>query len=322
MTAVTSPQPTTAGLRSLLRRGGAVWAIVLALVLYLTVVDGGGFWSTGNLAALLAGAVVLGLVSLGEHVVVVSGGIDLSVGSMVTITSLLTAIVINGYPIRTVPVVVGVLVLGALMGAVNGVLVSVADLPPVIVTLGMLYLVSGVAITISPTPDGRVTSALTGFSQSTLGPVPGPFLVFALGIVAVWFLLARTVWGRHVHAVGGDRHAARAAGISTRSVLLKAYVASGVLAGVAGVLLAARSAIGSPTGGEGLELSAITAVVMGGTPLVGGRGSLLGTVGGVILLALITNSITLLQFPATWNDLIRGVVIIAAVAVFVTKRRR
>ncbi|NHA68246.1 ABC transporter permease [Phycicoccus flavus] len=320
MSAATVARPGPS-LSSLVRGGGAVWVVVAVMVVWLSAVRGGGFWSTGNLAALLSGAVVLGLVALGQHIVVLTGGIDLSVGSMVTLTSLLTAVLINGYPIRTVPVVVAIVLIGALMGGINGSLVSIAGLPPFIVTLGMLYLVSGVALTVSPTPDGRVTSALTGFATSTFGPVPAPFLVLLASVVVIWALLTRTAWGRHVFAVGGDQHAARAVGIGTTSVLMRAYVVSGTLAGLAGVLLAARTAIGSPTAGTGLELSAITAVVIGGTSLLGGRGSLLGTMGGVALLSLITNSITLLQFPSTLTDLIRGLIIIAAVAVFVVKRK-
>ncbi|BDI22598.1 ABC transporter permease [Herbiconiux sp. L3-i23] len=304
------------------RRGAAVWFIVAALIIVLSVLRGEGFWSTGNIAALLTSAVVLGLVALGQHTVILSGGIDLSVGSNVTITCLLTAVLIDAYPIRTAPVLIGMLALGALIGLVNGVLVTLLNMPPFIVTLGTFYLVGGAALWISSTPAGQVTSALSDFAFARLGPIPLTFLVLVVAVAALWFLLTRTVWGKAVFAVGGDLHSARAAGISTNRVLIWVYVVSGILAAIGGILLAARSSIGSPTAGAGLELSAITAVVIGGTSLLGGRGTLLGTMGGVLLLSLITNSITLLQFPSTITDLIRGIIIIAAVAVFVAKRRR
>ncbi|MFD1713366.1 ABC transporter permease [Amnibacterium flavum] len=331
MTATLAPSPAPAPsagrtvrdwVATAVRRGAAVWVIVAVLIVVLSVMRGGAFWSTGNIAALLTSAVVLGLVALGQHTVILSGGIDLSVGSMVTITTLLTAVLIDGYPIRTFPVILGMLALGALLGTINGLLVTKLNMPPFIVTLGMLYLVSGAALWISSTPAGQVTSALTEFAFGKLGPIPLSFVVLALAIAIIWFLLNRTVWGKQVFAVGGDLHSARAAGISTNRVLIWVYVTSGLLAAVAGILLAARSSIGSPTAGDGLELSAITVVVIGGTSLLGGRGTLLGTMGGVALLSLITNSITLLQFPSTITDLIRGVIIIAAVAVFVAKRRR
>lgn len=304
------------------RRGAAVWVIVAALVVVLSIMRGAGFWSTGNIAALLTSAVVIGLVSLGQHTVVLSGGIDLSVAATVTVTCLLTAVLIDAYPVRTVPVLIGMLVLGALIGLVNGVLVTILKMPPFIVTLGTAYLVGGAALWISSTPAGQVTSALTDFAFARMGPIPLTFLVLVAAIVVVWFLLNRTAWGKAVFAIGGDPHSARAAGIDSTRVLLWVYIASGLLAAIAGILLAARSSIGSPTAGNGLELSAITAVVIGGTSLLGGRGTILGTIGGVFLLSLITNSITLLQFPSTITDLIRGIIIIAAVAVFVTKPRR
>lgn len=321
LAAPTRPRSASVFLREAVRRGATVWFIVGILLVVLTVMRGGSFWSIGNIAALLTSAVVLGIVALGQHTVVIAGGIDLSIGANVTMTTLLTAVLIDGYPIRTFPVVIGVIALGAAIGLVNGLLVTKAGLPPFIVTLAMLYLVSGAALWVSSTPAGQVTSALTDFAVLRFGPVPAPFLVFLVLLVVVWFLLTRTPWGKHLFAVGGDEQSARFAGLSVGRVQTLAFVLAGALAGVAGVLLAARSAIGSPTAGDGLELSAIAAVVIGGTSLMGGRGRLLGTVGGVALLALITNSITVLQFPSTMTDLIRGVIIIAAVAIFVAKRR-
>jgi ribose transport system permease protein len=138
----------------------------------------------------------------------------------------------------------------------------------------------------------------------------------------VAFALGRTAFGRQLYAVGGDLPAARSNGVPVEKVLVTAYVLAGVLAALAGILLAARATIGSPTAGQGLELSAITVVVLGGTSLLGGRGSLVGTMGGVLLLSLVSSSVTLLQLPATLTELIRGVVILAAAALFVTRVRR
>lgn len=306
----------------LIRRGAAVWIVVLAIVVVLSVLKGSAFWSPPNIAAVLTGTVVLGLVALGQHLVVLTGGIDLSVGSNATLAALLTAVLIDGYPIRSVPVLLGVILLAALVGGLNGWLVARVHLPPFIVTLATFYIVQGAALLVSSRPAGRVTSDLTSFALERIGPFPLSFSVLVISSLLVAFLLYRTVWGRHVFAIGGDPAAARATGINVNRVTIWAYVASGLLAGAAGVLLAARSSIGSPTAGEGLELSAITVVVIGGASLLGGRGSLVGTLGGVLLLTLVTSSMTLLQLPSTWTDLIRGAVIIAAAAIFVTKPRR
>ena len=174
---------------------------------------------------------------------------------------------------------------------------------------------------ISTTPDGRVTSALSDVALRRVGPIPYSFAVLVVAVAVVGWLLRRSVFGRHLFAVGGNPAAARSTGVPVSRVLITAYVLAGMLAAVAGILLAARATVGSPTAGQGLELSAITVVVLGGTSLLGGRGSLVGTLGGVVLLSLVSSSVTLLQLPATLTDLIRGVVILAAAAIFVTRVR-
>ncbi len=304
------------------RSGLAAWAIVALLVLGLTVKDPTGFWAAPNIANVLTATVVLGLAALGQHLVVLTGGIDLSVGSMATLSALLTAIMINGYPIRTVPVVVAMLALGLLVGAGHGLLVARVGLAPFVVTLSTFYLLQGAAFMISTTPTGQVTTALTNIGLRRAGPIPWslPILLLAAGLVGA--VLRSTAFGRHLYAVGGDKAAARANGVPVSRTMVLAYAGGAALAALAGIVLAARATIGSPTAGQGLELSAITVVVVGGTSLLGGRGSLVGTLGGVTLLALVESSFTLLQLPATLTDLIRGIVILAAAAIFVSRTRQ
>jgi ribose transport system permease protein len=303
------------------RSGLAAWMIVALLVLGLTVVDPAGFWSAPNIANVLTAMVVLGLVSLGQNVVVLTGGIDLAVGSTATLGAVLTAILIYGYPVLVLPVVLGVLAIGAVIGLLHGLLVAREGLPPFVVTLATFFVLQGVAFIITTTPAGQVTAAMSSFALERVGPVPLSFSVLVVAALLVGFLLQRTAFGRHVYAVGGDAAAARANGVPVARTLVLAYVLCSALAIAAGVMLAARATIGSPTAGQGLELSAITVVVVGGTSLLGGRGRLIGTLGGVALLALIESSFTLLQLQATLTDLIRGVVILAAAAIFVARRR-
>jgi len=322
-TLTSRPAATPASvLANLVRRGAAIWIVVAIFLVILSITRGGQLWSTGNLAALLTSAVVLGIVALGQYLVVIPGGIDLSIGANVSVTTLLTAMLIDGYPMRTFPVIVGVVLLGGVLGALNGFAVARLQLPPFIVTLATLYIYGGLALWISSVPTGQVTTIMSDFAIGRIGPIPYMFLVLLALIAIVWFLTQRTAWGRHLFASGGDPDAARLAGIRVERTTLWAYTFAGLLAGIAGVLLASRSIIGNPTAGDGFELSAITVVVLGGTSLLGGKGTILGTMGGVALLSLITNSITLLQFPSTVTDLIRGIVIIAAAAIFVAKRRR
>jgi ribose transport system permease protein len=320
--AAVEARPRRFSLADLTRTGAAVWIVVLVAVVALSAADAEGFWAPANIANVLTATVVLGLAALGQHLVVLSGGIDLAVGSTATLSALLTAILLDGYPIRTVPVVLGMLMLGGVIGVFHGVLVARVGLPPFIVTLATLYLIQGAAFVISTTPTGQVTSALSSIALERVGPVPYSFAVLVVALLAVAFVLGRTAFGRQLYAVGGDPAAARSNGVPVAKVLVTAYVLAGVLAALAGILLAARATIGSPTAGQGLELSAITVVVLGGTSLLGGRGSLVGTMGGVLLLSLVSSSVTLLQLPATLTELIRGVVILAAAALFVARVRR
>jgi ribose transport system permease protein len=304
------------------RSGLATWVVVAALVLGLTIDDASGFWTSGNIANVLTAMVVLGLVAVGQNVVVLTGGIDLSVGSNATLTGLLAAIMIDGYPERAFPVVIAVLLIGALIGVGHGLLISRVKLPPFVVTLATFFILQGVAFVITSSPTGQMTQNLSNFALEKTGFFPHAFIVLVVAVALVAFLLYRTALGRNIYAVGGDAEASRSNGVPVSSTLIRAYAICGLLAAAAGIMLAARATIGSPTAGQGLELSAIAAVVIGGSSLTGGRGTLIGTVGGVLLFALIETSFTLLQIEATLNDLIRGIVIIAAAAIFVSRNDR
>jgi ribose transport system permease protein len=317
--AVAGRRPRRLSVAWIARSGLAAWIIVGLLVVGLTVAEPEGFWTARNIANVLTATIVLGLVALGQNLVVLTGGIDLSVGSAASLSALLTAMFIDGYPIRTLPVIVLALLIGALIGAVHGVVTARAGLAPFVVTLATFYLLQGIAFMISTTPKGQVTTALSNFALERVGPLPVALSALAVAVVAVGGLLSWTPFGRHVYAVGGDPDAARANGVPVTRTLIWAYVICSTLAAAAGVMLAARATVGSPTAGQGLELSAITVVVIGGTSLLGGRGTVVGTLGGVLLLALIESSFTLLQLPSTLTDLIRGVVILAAAAIFVRR---
>jgi ribose transport system permease protein len=327
-TAVATTEPARARRRPsfdfarIARSGLATWIVVAALIVGLTIHDAAGFWTTGNIANVLTAMVVLGLVAVGQNVVVLTGGIDLSVGSNATLTGLLAAIMIDGYPERALPVVIAVLLIGALIGVGHGLLVSRVKLPPFVVTLATFFILQGVAFMITSSPTGQVTKNLSNFALEKSGFFPHAFIVLIVAVALVAFLLYRTALGRNIYAVGGDVEASRSNGVPVTRTLVWAYVVCGLLAAAAGIMLAARATIGSPTAGQGLELSAIAAVVIGGSSLTGGRGTLVGTVGGVLLFALIETSFTLLQIEATLNDLIRGLVIIAAAAIFVSRDDR
>ena len=315
----TRPSAARRALAAAGSNGAVVWAVCAVLAVALAVARPAVFLGQENLANLLSQTVVLALVAVGQMFVVLTGGIDLSVGSVATLTAVLTAGLIDGYPIRVMPVLIGVLVVGAVVGAFHGLLVTRARMVPFVVTLGTFYLVQGVAYAYTSTPVGAIPNDLAGFVILTLGPLPVIFLaVLVIAGVLTW-VLARTRFGRHVYATGGDPAIARSAGINTGRITVACYVLCSVLAALAGFVLASKATVGTPSAGSGLELSAITAVVLGGASLFGGRGRLTGTAGGVLLLALVENAFTLMHVSSFYQDLVRGAVIVAAVAVFSRK---
>jgi ribose transport system permease protein len=256
---------------------------------------------------------------MGEMLVILTGGIDLSVGSMATLTAVLTAGLIDGYPIRVAPVLIGVLVIGALTGICHGLLVTKGRMVPFVVTISTFYLLEGLAYAYTSTPVGAIPDDLARFAVLNAGPIPVIFvIVLAIALVLAWGL-SRTRLGRHVYAIGGDPAVARSAGINVTRVTVTCYAICSTLAALAGFMLASKATVGTPSAGSGLELSAITAVVLGGTSMFGGRGKIIGTAGGVLLLALVENTFTLLHVSSFYQDLVRGAVIVAAVAVFARK---
>jgi ribose transport system permease protein len=307
--------------RRLARDGVAAWLVVVVLLAVLVARKGSIFLSTLNVADLLSQMVVLGLVSVGQTYVMITGGIDLSVGSLATLTTVLTAGLIAGHAALTVPVLVLVILIGAAVGLAHGLLVTRARLAPFIVTLASYFLLQGLAFAYTSTPVGSIPAALSSFVYSQIGPIPVIFLIVLVIAAVLSWVLARTRFGVHVYASGGDPAIARSAGIPVGRVVTTCYVVSGVLAAVAGYVLAARANVGTPSAGSGLELNAITAAVIGGTSLLGGRGKIIGTAGGVALLALIENGFTLLSISSFYQELILGAVIVAAVAI-ITQRKR
>jgi len=243
--------------------------------------------------------------------VILTGGIDLSVGGAVALVSVIMAGAVFRSP--TVALLLGVLA-GCAVGMVNGLLVTVGTLSPFIATLAMMAIAKGCALWYS---DGRQT-VMPGEMFQYVGNgsvlnVPFPVVVLVLVAGTAWLVLRFTVYGRHVYAVGSNAKAARAAGIDVQRTTLSVYVICGVLAGIASILITGRLNTGSPKLGELYELDAIAAVIIGGASLFGGRGSVIGTLGGVLILGVINNILNLLGVSAYSQHVAKGVVIALAV---------
>ena len=306
---------------------GVFVALVLTLAIgwVVVTVDGGRLFSVPTTVSLLHVAAGLGLVAVGQTLVIVGGSLDLSVAYVVSLSTLVAAETMAGDDGALLPAIGLTLAVSATIGLVNGLLVTAARINPFIATVGVGLLLKGYLDNGYDGPAGKTAPALVqGLGYQRIGPVPLSFLLLLAVAAAAWFVLARTRFGHHLIAVGGDPEVARLSGVRGSRVLVTAHVLCALCAGLAGVYLASRLGAGAPrVGTEGLyDLESIAAVVLGGTALAGGRGGVVGTVGGVLLLASIDAIFNQLEVDVFFKQVIRGVIIIAAVAVYARRAMR
>ncbi|GAA4620187.1 ABC transporter permease [Actinoallomurus vinaceus] len=290
--------------------GGLVVLLVAVGILTLTSDE---FLTTGNLSNLARQVAIFGIIAVGELLVILTAGIDLSVGSVLGLSGCVTALLL----VRGMPILVALLLgvaLGTVLGAINGLLVTRAKLPPFIATLGMLGIARGATLVIT---DAKTVQGLpTGFqtiANGTVLGIPNLLIIAALVTVVVWFLLTRTVFGRYVYAVGSNPESARLAGVPVRTVTISVYAISGLLAGLGGILLTSRLGAGIPTAGTGFELNAIAACVIGGASLFGAKGSAIGAATGALIMGVLNNGGNLLAINAFYLQIGIGVLILVAV---------
>jgi len=309
-TAASRRRPDRAGLARWAKEQYPLYILVVLLVVAGLTTD--AFFTTRNLTNLVLQTSVIGIVTLAQFIIVVTGGIDISVGSVVGLSGVLAAGLFGGSSVL-VAIVVAVLV-GAVIGAFNGYLVAFRGLEPFIVTLGMLALARGLVYAYtegSPVrPEAEDFRALA--TSTVLGfPVIG---IIWLGLAVVLAFVARsTVFGRRVYALGSSKEAAHASGVPVRGTLVAVYALAGVLVGFAGFLLASRVGAGTPTAGNLYELDSIAAVVIGGAALAGGKGRVSGAVVGTLIFGVITNLLVLLNVSTFLQDAFRGGLILLAV---------
>ena len=271
------------------------------------------FLTTNNLLNVAKALVIVGIAAAGETVVIIAGGFDLSIGSTMAAAGMLAAYLLD-IGIGVGPAFTAAILLGICIGAANGTLIAYFRINPLITTLATLAIIRGLAFVIS---DGReiIITNQTWLSLGT-GKFAGiPYIVLILILVYVAFALVmpRTTFGRYVYAIGSNARAARLAGISTKRWRLIIYITCGATAALAGLMLAARTGNARPAAALGFELDVITAVILGGASLKGGRGTILGTAIGLILLFMINNGLTLAQVPSFWQQVVKGVILLAAV---------
>ncbi|GAB3464832.1 ABC transporter permease [Kineococcus endophyticus] len=297
--------------------------IVMLLVIAFFSYRSLRFSSPENLQNILIAAAPFALIALGQTLVILTGGIDLSVGSVIAVAAMTSAAVAKANPGQVWLTVLSAMAVGLLAGTVNGILVSRVDVPPFIATLGMLTAGSGIAYVIGGgAPINGLPAEFGSIANTKVLGLQIPVIVMIVGIVVLGIVMRRTAYGMRVYAVGGNRVAAEIAGVNARRTLFSVYALSGLLAGLSGVMLASRVISGPPNLGQGYELDAIAAVVIGGASLMGGRGTVWGTALGLLLIQTLNNGLDLLLVPAYWQDVIKGVLIVAAVAVDVWSVKR
>lgn len=322
--ATTGVRPGSGAVRRLerfLASGGAVWVLVLAIIVVAALVSE-DFRSVRNLANVSRQGVVLGLVALGQLIVVLTAGVDLSLGMVVRLTAIGTAVAVGGVDERTLPAVLVALALGVLVGLSNGLVITRLKVPPFIATFGALAVLQGFLLIVASTPQGRTGTTMYEVWAFQVGPIHAVVLFTLAMFVAVHIALTRTVWGRHIYAIGGDEKIAAHSGVRVRAVRVSAYIAAGALAAIAGFITAARAGVGDPNAGFGLEFESLAAVVIGGASLAGGRGTVIGVLGGVLLLTIMGNVFNLVGIPVWYQQLIKGALILIGAAIYVARDER
>ncbi|VXB85061.1 ABC transporter permease [Aeromicrobium sp. 9AM] len=317
---LTVPAPTGRGDRggnlSIARNLGLIIALVILCVVGI-ITAGDRFASTDNLLTILRLAAVVGVVSIGMTFVITGGGIDLSVGAILALASVwatTTGTQDMADSIGWIAMVFSALLVGTCAGLINGILIAYGKVVPFIATLAMLASARGLAEVIADRKTQIIRNqGFTDFFGSEPLGIPFIVIIFAAVTVAGWFLLNRTTFGRRTFAVGGNPEAARLAGIKVQRHTVYLYALLGLTCGIAAVMLMSRTTTGSSTHGTGLELQAIAAVVIGGTLLSGGRGTVIGTLLGVLIFTTLTNVFTLNNLSTSTQAVANGVIIVIAV---------
>jgi len=302
-------------------RNSMVGALLLAAVAFSFANP--RFASVNNFQSILIAAAPFALIALGQTLVILTGGIDLSVGSVIALSGMTSAwlVVKQGTPLPFA-FAVGVLV-GLAVGVVNGLLVSSLNVAPFVASLSTMTAAAGLAYAVGRGAPIQGIPADYGLLANTrwIG-LPAPVWLMIIGVVGIGILLQRYTFGTRIYAVGGNDSAAAVAGIKVSRVRFSVYAISGLLAGLSGVLLSSRVVNASPSLGQGYELDSIAAVVIGGASLFGGRGSVWGTALGLFLIQTLNNGLDIMLVPSYWQDVVKGVLIAAAVALDVLITRR
>ncbi len=311
------------------RKFAAFGALIAMFVVFSLASS--NFLSFSNITGILLATAVNGVLALGVTFVIITAGIDLSVGTVMTLSAVMTGVFITNLGLPIPFGVLGGILAGATAGLINGTMIAKMKIPPFVATLGMLYIAKGLALVISGLKPIYFTDT-PEFSNFAMGSVlgriipgfdiPNAVLIFFFAAILASFILNRTILGRYTYALGSNEEATRLSGVNVDAWKMAVYTLAGAFAGLGGVIMASRLNSAQPALGAGYELDAIAAVVIGGTSLSGGEGTILGTVIGAFIISTLTNGLRILSVPQEWQIVVTGGILILAVFADMLRRRQ
>ncbi|WP_406873004.1 ABC transporter permease [Aminobacter sp. P9b] len=329
-----SATASTANVSTASRFSGAqhrllAFASLIALIVVFSLASP-NFMQTSNIIAILQATSVNGVLAIAATLVIITGGIDLSVGTLMTFCAVVAGVVLTSWGMPLGLGVLAAILAGAASGIASGTFVAKLKIPPFIATLGMMLILKGLSLVISGTRPIYFNST-PGFTQISQGsligtvipglPIPNGVLILFLVAIATSFILERTILGRFTFALGSNEEAVRLSGVNTDRWKIAVYALSGAICGIAGLLIASRLNSAQPALGQGYELDAIAAVVIGGTSLSGGRGTIIGTLIGALIISVLANGLRILSVAQEWQTVVTGLIIILAVYTDILRRR-
>jgi len=289
------------------------------------------FFQFDNVVSIVLATCVTGVLALGVTFVIITSGIDLSVGTVITFSSVMTGVFITFWQLPLALGVIAGVLAGSLCGLINGLTIAKMKIPPFISTLGMMMVTKGLSLVISGTKPIYFNDTPV-FRQIAMGSIlgsiipgfdiPNAVLVFAAAAVVASLILTKTVLGRYDFAIGSNEEATRLSGVNVDAWKIAIYTLGGTFSGLAGILMASRLNSAQPALGQGYEMDAIAAVVIGGTSLSGGEGTILGTIIGAFLISVLTNGLRILSVPQEWQTVVTGIIVILAVYADTIRRRK
>lgn len=290
------------------------YGIFLVLILMFVIASSISpfFFTQTNLTNLIRQVVVISIIACGETIVLISGMVDISPGSVCALAGVIASDVMVHTKSVPLAVLTGIII-GALTGVISGSIIAQFDIPAFIVTLAMMAAARGAVLLYTNTVVIPNLGKLAFLGQGYIGKIPVPIIILAILATLCWMILKFTKLGRHIYALGSNQTIARTSGINVKRLKIYAFMVNGILVGIAGVVLMARLNSGQPIAGVGFEFDAITAVIIGGTSLYGGLGTIQGSLAGALITGMLSNIFNLLNFSVYWQQIMKGVIIVAAV---------